>query len=474
MPDAPTHPDLIRQVVFDAPNAAWVDALRRGPAADAGSLRVRRALGLPTDAAIIATGHQPGAWHAGIAAKELAADVIAERLGQAEGAPVVAAAITVDHQPAALTVRVPLRDASGELRAIERELAAGGTATSEDRAVGWVKPFEPIGLEPLAKELAINPDSTLLRAYHAALVESRAATSAAEQLINGIDAILAPVRRLPIQRYSTSTLAMTPEFGAFVRAMLDDPAVCVAAYNTAARAKPDAGITPLDDRDDANPELPLWLVDAAGRSKRAYAAEVREALANVHAETGLSPIVLPRALAMTGFIRRYAADVFIHGTGGSVYDTITEQWLSDWLGWRLAPMLVVTADVLLPIHASVTTEADLARARWLAHHAKHNPAAVGDATRDERKRALVRSIAAAIADSQDADAAYAELHDLLREHREANRAALQALDAEASAATQRLEERDLANDRSWPAALQTPEALRTLRDRLEAAVAAAC
>lgn len=82
--------------------------------------------------------------------------------------------------------------------------------------------------------------------------------------------------------------------------------------------------------------------------------------------------LLPRALLLTAVMRGYLCDLFIHGTGGLVYDRITEQWWGDWAGDVLAPMVGATADVYLDLDAPVANRADLTRAVWQKHHLPHN------------------------------------------------------------------------------------------------------
>jgi hypothetical protein len=342
--------------------------------------------------------------------------------------------------------------------------------------IGSAAGSQPITWEALSQGLAIDPAGTLLGVYHDTLRAARAADTLADQLARATAAILADRVGQNVELFSVSALARTPEFIAFVHAMLDDPDGCVRAYNAAAAGTPSAGVPQLDLRDRSNPELPLWLIDPAGRSRRAYLHETLSALTdaeNASASPSARPqlTIAPRAIAMSGFVRRYAVDAFIHGTGGGVYDTIAERWLHEWLGWTLAPMLVVTADVELPIHAQPTTEADLARAQWTLHHAAHNPGAVGDAERARQKRDLVARIAASVQAGHDAHAGYAQLHDLLRAHRQANSSALAELADRVAGIRARLRERELATDRSWTAALHTPATLDALRARLAALVA---
>ena len=61
-----------------------------------------------------------------------------------------------------------------------------------------------------------------------------------------------------------------------------------------------------------------------------------------------------------------------HGTGGGVYDQVTERWWSDWTKEDLAPKAVVSADVYLPFDVPVATRDELHRAVWFEHHLPFN------------------------------------------------------------------------------------------------------
>ena len=64
---------------------------------------------------------------------------------------------------------------------------------------------------------------------------------------------------------------------------------------------------------------------------------------------GEAMLLMPRALLLTALVRLGMCDLFIHGTGGLIYDRVTEQWFADWLGQAegsIAPMIGVTAAVV--------------------------------------------------------------------------------------------------------------------------------
>jgi len=104
----------------------------------------------------------------------------------------------------------------------------------------------------------------------------------------------------------------------------------------------------------------------------------------------------PRAMLLTGLMRAFYCDFFVHGTGGGVYDRVTEAWWRNWRGEELAPMAVVTADVRMDFPGvPVATKSDLERAVWYAHHLPHNldrhlPTEAIDDELAARKRALLK------------------------------------------------------------------------------------
>jgi hypothetical protein len=80
----------------------------------------------------------------------------------------------------------------------------------------------------------------------------------------------------------------------------------------------------------------------------------------------------PRALLLTALMRADCSDLFIHGTGGAIYDQLTEQWIKTWLGRTLAPMTVVSADLHLNFDVPMAQARDVTRAKWWQHHLPHN------------------------------------------------------------------------------------------------------
>jgi hypothetical protein len=411
----------------------------------------RQELGLSTDRPVVMTGHQAGLWHAGILAKYILARELADRRG-AVVAHVVADQDT--HEP--LPLAYPAQR--------EGQLALGRWPAKS------VPTGLPTGCAPTARELPDVPTDAASESVRAGLELSRRAiaASAGEPTLAGQMCgamVRALSERLPgVVRDRDPTLwatrlAASEPFSAWLDRMARDPRACAQAYNEAVARVPEAGVTALGLGDlgrGAKIELPLWRVQPGRARVRVFADQLgsipREQLA-------------PRALLLTAFLRAIACDVFIHGTGGGLYDRITDAWIRDW--WpqvRLAPTLVATATLLVPMpHAQAPAPESIHRALWQAHHARHAPSG----PRQERKRELVDAIARC-RDKAERQSLFQTLQSLLREHRAEVAGALTSADEHARAMRARLGESAIVFDRTWPFVLHTPEALGALRSAIRA------
>jgi hypothetical protein len=413
------------------------------------SRRFRRELGLPTDRPIVMTGHQPGLWHAGILAKFLAARALADRTGSA-------AAWCVpdmdDAEPG--SVRVP---------------AAGSTPGAPGRwtartveLVRWARPVAGVALASrppgeVAGDAppALAPFTGRLRARAGEADAARQAQRAAEDLLADCLAL-----RGDAPTHYASHLPRTSFFREIIGRMRADPHACVRSYNRAVRAR--AAARELETGADAGrAELPLWRLEA-GEPRRIVRAGELAAIDTAR--------LAPRALLFTGLLRLAACDLYIHGTGGAEYDGAGEAWLNDWLGETMAPAMVVSATVLLDLGVPRVSPADLARAVWRAHHARHNPALLGDGAAGDAKRALLERLARA--DAPARPALFRELHDLLDDARRTHAPALSELDRGVESARAALADATLAQDRTWPWLLHPPAALEALGERIAATIAA--
>ena len=130
--------------------------------------------------------------------------------------------------------------------------------------------------------------------------------------------------------------------------MVRDPVTCADSYNQAVSLVPGAGVASLRVDSD-RVELPLWWLRWDRPRQRVFAIRDRQekqgadrwqfATTDGPIELGRlgdravaaerqgerSPTPAPRALLLTGLVRQYFADWFVHGTGGGNYDRITER-----------------------------------------------------------------------------------------------------------------------------------------------------
>lgn len=438
-PDNPAtqpHPRL------DPPPGAWASlAAARFASVTESARDARRDLGLATDRPIIMSGHQPGFWHGGIIAKVFAL------LASARAARAQPVWLIVDHDTGDFgSVDLPTMPPAQPLRAAPARILSVPERTpwvfgrpEPPLAPAWTSP--PPGCDPISLAGALD-----------ALAAHAGAASIADQATLAMLDLLGAGGQVTLVR--SSALSRTRAFATFIRPMMDDPARTRREYNAAAARHADANIAPLADH-----ELPLWSMDPARKVREK--ADDRSMPSDV-------ALLAPRALTMTAFLRSNACDLFIHGTGGTAYEQVNDDWFAAWSpGTPLAPFALATADLRLPIAGADITATDLATSRWLAHSARHNPRLVGDARRDARKRAILA------APHETPRAGYRALHELLDDHRRDNAAALGDLDRRAASLALAYASRDTALRRDWAWFLLPHFLAETLRARTEAAFAPA-
>lgn len=439
------------RLVFEPPAGQWaarlLDYARARQSPDAAEFR--RELGLAIDRPIVMSGHQPTIWHAGILAKALAAEAVADA-ARADSVWLVA-----DQDPEhAAELRHPYLGADAVWSSATIHLRGDIGSLPHDIAACSLPAQRPPDSSPRL------PDGTLesVRAGVArvlqALTRHADAPDAAHQAALAARDLLTDLMRPPRMIFA-SALASTSLFRSMVDQMAREPDRVVLAYNRAVAQRPHAGIAPLklDDLQDVY-ELPLWGIEPGQARRRIYAHDMGE----------VDPRSLaPRALLMTGILRWAACDLFVHGIGGGQYDPITEQWLGEWLGARLAPAVVASADVRLPIQTRTAGIHELARAQWRLHRARHDPGMLGEPNAAEQKNALVERIASRRAAGEHPLDDYRALHRLLDEVRSRRADELEGFAREVGRAERDLASAAVAQDRSWPFPFHDPEILAALR-----------
>lgn len=440
--------DLVREVRVEPDGTAWGALAQRSwerAKRDPACLTLRGALGLPTDRPVLMTGHQPGFWHAGILTKYLSVEAAAERCGGA------AAWVVVDQDDGdAGAITAPARDANGawkraEIRLLSR--TAEGAALCGTPASA-VMPWEDPGLPPDVR-------AGVERAARALERHADARTRAEQLSLAGLEVLRDVLAQAPV--LAASELLSHETALTFVLEMERDAERSISAYNRAIEAHPDRGMSPMRTA-RGSWELPVWRLGAGGERGRVWSGEWHGASCE-----GLAP----RALLMTAILRRYACDLFVHGTGGWAYDRVTEAWIRDWRHEEIAPMALASASVSLDLGIpDPLDEREVARRVWRAHHARHTPGVLRKGELQVRKRSLVRAVEEARERGEDASQRYGELTSFLRSYREEHREGLDEIQREAESAMARAHESALALDRTWACVLHPLDTLRALRSRV--------
>jgi hypothetical protein len=417
----------------------------------------RRELGLSIERPIIATGHQTLLWHPGILAKYLVVDAMTKShdLGTAN-------LIVDQHAEGFGDFEIPIRRADGSLASRRIELCR--PRPRKDVPMGRHESFTP-PRPPDNLQAAVPSVSEGVARIFDAVYAHRDAPNAALQMAEAL-AELMKKWVTPMPHVTSTQLIGTTLAREMMRVMASDPLRCARCYNRAVASVPEAGIGPLLIRDDYV-ELPLWRVRLDGRRMHAYDNDVQALLDSTGSKSQkpAAPIdLLPRALFMTALVRLAMCDLFVHGTGGAIYDRAMELWMKDWLGIDVGSIAVATADLRLPLmsgqprllavdgeHDPQTTPVKFvmwSRARNLWHdpEAPYRADASGPGP---VKTAMLKEIAMLPRNSIERRAAFRTMHEALGRLREANPGVLEA-HRNAELASRLDADLQIAQQRDWP------------------------
>jgi hypothetical protein len=417
---------------------------------------------------VIVTGHQAEFWHPGILAKYFAADAAARSL-TAAGRPATVAWTVADqdsNDPSAIAY--PMRTSAGPVRAAWQVPLDGHTTASSglgaDTPTAAMPPLAPPDdMTAVLRDLdpALPNVTDGLARIAASLRAHHDTGNAARQLTGALLDLLRPYS-ISARPIFASEHFRSEAFSELLERMRSDPAACVRAYNAAALRHPHAHVRPLV-LEPGRVELPLWHMPGSMGSSR------RPVFASDLADADVAHLA-PRALLLTAIVRLCVCDLLIHGTGGGLYDQVTEDWLSAWLpGRELAPTAVVTATRLLPFDDRPLSPEAITRAQWQAHHALHNPADLGDLPAAAQKRELLQALRTARSRGQSPSVAFGQMHALLDQTRAARRAKVSALESAAAAALRQRATARVVYDRTWPFPLYPESSIEGLKSSIERA-----
>jgi len=428
----------------------WANAIKHFESSPA-----RAELGLDTQHPIVFSGHQPIVFHNGILAKFIAQHRAAQIAGTSR------VWIVADQDPVnPAQIRMPkgmgaaLHEETIDL--IPPEHFPDGVASASIPAQQILTPTDD-RLQAFASRLSSAQLPTAFEEWNSVEdYRSIAKQFASTTIVHACERLRVSIPKLIF----ASELFNSDTLWNIVEQMLADPHACVQAYNDAAARYPDARVRPLEIT-DTRVELPLW-------GLRTMQPRVAITTDNFYDFT--RDELAPRGLFMSLLVRAHLGDLFIHGTGGWTYDRITQEWARDWLGIDLAPMALVTATQRLDLGFEPDQIIDPARAIWEAHHAKHNPSAVGDHDTQHKKDMCLRHIEAMQEYNEDPSAMYFKMHGLLEEYRKHHAEALAAFDERVRVANAMQKQIELANDRTWAFPLFDDESLHMLKDRIHNAM----
>jgi|GEM_PF-3934689 len=257
--------------------------------------------------------------------------------------------------------------------------------------------------------------------------------------------------------------------------LLKDPWQAAHLFNQALLEHPGSGLNLLHAGVDLV-ELPLWYVGQAGVRERVFAqvgggrfscvTGRGETLAITSSST--RDRLAPRAAMLTAWMRSEpSTSLFIHGTGGGVYDRVTESWCRRWLEIDLAPMAVASADAYLLFDAPIHTTDEHERAVWAAHHAPFNVDRVAELSGGlvDRKRELI----AHMDDDRDPvrrRAAFDEIHSINESLGEKHADVLRQARERVGQTAVGVANKAIAGRRDWFFGLYPQETLRGMTERI--------
>ena len=341
---------------------------------------------------VVATGHQPDLYHPGVWLKAFALQRIARDSGS------VGLDLVVDTDGFDAVGLAAPRLTPRPVRA-EVPLASGAGVSCYRFAPAPsqqdVESFARQGAELLAGLPHAGPAECFARYCEGLRVASREAGDLSEAMTVARRRYEGPAGtdylELPV-----SVMAQSTAYARFVVHLAQDAQAfrdCfngeLTAYREASGIRTAAQPFPDLDSEGSVVELPFWsstetrrLPLWAERSGSSVKLRTRDGLLcelpsdpdeAVEAFLAQAGPVYPRAVAMTSFVRLVLSDLFIHGTGGGRYDSLTDAVIRGFFGIEPPAFVVASATLHLPLELPDVSDDDLSAVRQRLHRLRHNP-----------------------------------------------------------------------------------------------------
>jgi hypothetical protein len=388
----------------------------------------------------ILSGHQPSFYHAGILAKRCALAALADR--EETGCTWLIVDQDVN-EPG--WIGYPDLDDRGRLtKRLWRALPTETGVPTCHRRVNTITPPPRV-----SKKLPGSIQAGLDR-MHQAMVEAEGDT-VSERVARANERLLGDWFQAPCSLIRASRLFETEHARSLLEHIRAEPIACARLWNEAVREVPrSARELRVNTRTIEETEVPVWSIDPHDGTRRpGLLRDLAEGLQG-------DRVILPRAFLMTAIVRSAGYRVMIHGTGGGHYESVTDQWAREFLGLELAPIMVVSATVTLPIEEFVP-DASLLPAPGALRRMEHDP--WSDAT---HKRGLVEAITKAPRGSALRRRLYAELHETRLQQAASISSRIEELRHATEDLGEAMKSRDLARDRTWAWPLHESRGLRDM------------
>ncbi|MCO6429576.1 MAG: hypothetical protein J5J00_01860, partial [Deltaproteobacteria bacterium] len=288
------------------------------------------------ESTVYVSGHQPVIYHSGIVYKTR----LLAKAGAQPGSIAINVAVDSDEEDAGMFY-YPV--SSGSSAGVDSEtVAAGGGVIASQKIRSKDEIAEAI--KRIASSDAEGKHSARTAKLLAALElykkfagqNAAVANSIVRRIIDGHNSYL----EVPITR-----LMHRPEVQSALLALLGDPREWVRQFNdklagfrSANRIRNPADPFPPLAVQPSEVELPFWVLNGGVREPLYYGGSLQEDIWG--AADGK---VVPRAILITSFLRLFAGDLFIHGTGGQKYDAFTDYFLVNAMKIKPPVFAVATA-----------------------------------------------------------------------------------------------------------------------------------